>query len=117
MTPAARPVAATAARSARRWLLWLALLLAAAHCVASWHVYSHSPAQQADGPSKSGHAGPDSCVLCLAAAGIGGAPAAPAAWHVTGAKQPAPASLHDLGRGQWPAARPYAIRAPPPLVS
>lgn len=116
MTPAARPAIA-AARGVRQWVLWLALLLAAAHCVAAWHVYTHSPAQQAERASKAGHAVPDSCVLCLAAAGIGGAPAAPPAWLLTALKQPGPAPLADLGRQQPPAPRPYAIRAPPLLAS
>jgi hypothetical protein len=116
MTPVARPAIA-AARGARRWLLWLALSLAAAHCMAAWHVYSHSPAQQAERASKGAHAGADSCVLCVAAAGIGGAPAASPPWHVTAVSQPEPAPLHDLGRAQSPTARPYAIRAPPPLAA
>jgi hypothetical protein len=116
MTPAARPAIA-AARGARRWLLWLALVLAAAHCLATWHVYSHSPAQQAERPAKTGHAGPDSCVVCLAAAGIGGAPAAPPMWLLTAANQPRPAPLPALDPQQSPTLRPYAIRAPPLLVS
>jgi hypothetical protein len=117
MTPPARPAFAAAARGARRWLLWLALVIGAAHSLAAWHVYTHAPAPQAERSSKSGHAGPDACALCLAAAGIGGAPGAAPDWQPARLAQPAPASLPADERPQLAPARPYAIRAPPLLAS
>jgi len=112
----ALPALAFAARNARRWLLWLALVIGAAHSAATWHAYTHAPAEPVQ-TSRHGHAGPDSCLLCVAAAGIIGAGTMPPPWHPGAATQAAPAPLPDAGRQPWSAAQPYAIRAPPLLVS
>lgn len=113
MTPVIRPTFAAAARRTRGWLLWLALAVAAAQCFAAWHVYSHGSGVHAERAGKPGHAGPDSCVQCLAAAGIGGAPLAEPSWHI-GMPAPADPPMHaGAATGQLAPARPYAIRAPP----
>jgi hypothetical protein len=114
--PQAVPALTSAVRNARRWLLWLALVIGAAHSAATWHAYTHAPTEPVQ-MSRHGHAGPDSCLLCVAAAGITGADTTPPPWHLGTATQTAPAPLPDAGRQPWLATQPYAIRAPPLLVS
>jgi hypothetical protein len=106
------------ARGARAWLLWLALALAAAHSVATWHAYSHSPAERVQqNPSTDQHGGATWCGLCLAIAGIGGAAPGPvnAQLPVLSAHQQLP--VPAVREQQLPSRRPYAIRAPPVLHS
>ena len=104
------------ARAARTWLFWLALALAAAHSIAAWHTYTHSPAEEA-AASHDKSAGDAACALCLAVAGIGGAAPGPslATLHLSAADAPLPA----YAAPEQPATprRPYAIRAPPLLLS
>lgn len=98
-------------------MLWLALGLAAAHSVAAWHVYSHTPLSPPDRASHHAHSVPDACAVCVAVAGLGGPVGAAPAWQLPHATQPQPAPRPQLDRPQPPAPRPYAIRAPPSLLS
>lgn len=111
--PAIPAAIARAARTTRGWVLWLALALAAAHSFATWHAYTH-PAGTPDSVSrKAAHTNADTCVLCLAAAGLDGAPAAAPTWHL---EPTPPATVVAAAQPRGPqadAARPYAIRAPP----
>jgi hypothetical protein len=110
--PPTRPAFAAALRGARRWGLWLAFVLAAAHSLAAWHAYTHPASPAAERSSKS-HAAGDVCAVCVAAAAIGGAPSSPPAWHLAALAPAAPARLATPAVPQAAAPRPYAIRAPP----
>jgi hypothetical protein len=116
MWPDRCPAFAAAVRGARRWALWLAVALAAAHSVGAWHIYTHPVSPTGERSSKT-HAVPDACVVCLAVAAIGGAPPAAPAWHLATAAHPAPTPRPTTARPRPAPARPYAIRAPPPLAS
>lgn len=100
-------------RVARAWLLWLALALTAAHSIANWHAYTHSPAEAAQSSSTEKHAGSAVCGLCIAVAGIGGA--APGSLSLAVPVLDGQASLLVAHVAQHPSLphRPYAIRAPP----
>lgn len=114
MTQFARPALVA---TARRWTLWLALAIAAAQSLAAWHVYSHRPEVRTERAAKAGHVGTDTCVLCLAAAGIGGAPGPAPTWQAAPMASSGPPALPAVAPPPGAVARPYAIRAPPPLAS
>lgn len=102
------------ARATRAWLLWLALALVAAHSLAAWHPYTHSIAESVGQSSGKQHAA-DPCGLCIAVAGIGGAPTAQPMVHLHQFTQQAPLPMRPAARQQLPQLHPYAIRAPPVL--
>src|SRR4051794_32918025 len=104
-------------RVARTWLLWLALALAAAHSLATWHAYSHSPAETAQSSSVEKHAGSAICGLCIAVAGIGGASPEPPSLAVPVLDGQAPLPVPHVAQSPALPDRPYAIRAPPPTHS
>lgn len=116
MWPDHRPAFAAVLRGARRWALWLALALAAAHSIGAWHVYTHPVSPAGEGGARS-HAVTDVCVTCVAIAAIGGAPSAPAQWHVAAPAPQAPAPLFATAQPQPAPSGPYAARAPPLLAS
>jgi hypothetical protein len=115
MWPDHRPFAAVL-RGARRWALWLALALAAAHSIGAWHVYTHPVSPAGERGAKS-HAAGEACVTCVAIAAIGGAPSAPARWDVATPAPQAPAPVRASVRPQLEAVGAYAARAPPILAS
>jgi hypothetical protein len=101
-------------RAPRVWLLWLGLVLLAAHSFATWHPYSHSIAELASQAQQKDQIELADCGLCLAGvANLGGAPPM--------ASPPLPPGLapHSLPVPRLvsvqlaPARQPYAIRAPP----
>jgi hypothetical protein len=105
------------ARCSRQWLLWLALVLLAAHSVATWHPYSHSMAQSAGHADKKNPVDLADCGLCLAGtANHGGAP------PISGLPLPPQLAPHALLPTRLPsvqlapARQPYAIRAPPVIA-
>jgi len=100
-------------RAARGWLLWLALALAAAHSMATWHAYTHSPAEAAQSSSTEKHAGSAVCGLCIAVAGIGGAAPGHSSIAMPVADGQAPLPVAHVARHPSLQHRPYAIRAPP----
>ena len=100
-------------RAARPWLLWLSLALAAAHSVATWHAYTHSPAEANQASSDEKHAGTALCGACIAAAGIGGAAHANALPSLPAVSGPAPVPTLAVVDRELAQRRPYAIRAPP----
>lgn len=104
-------------RAARAWLLWLALALAVAHSMATWHPYTHSPAEAAQGSSTEKHAGSAVCGLCIAVAGIGGSAPGHSSIAMPVVEGQAPLPVAHVA--QYPSLqhRPYAIRAPPPTHS
>lgn len=114
MRPFARPAVAAAAR---RWALWLALALVAAQSLAAWHVYSHSPQPRDERATKNGQPATDTCVLCLATVGLGGAPGTAPAWKLAALPPSGPVCVPVPAAQPGPVARPYAIRAPPLLAS
>jgi hypothetical protein len=112
--PSHLPVLNRIVRTPRTWLLWLALVMLAAHSLATWHPYTHSPADQVGQAAGKHRMGLADCDLCLAgAANLGAAPPAVPMLLPPPMPQPAvqPARLALLP--QAPARRPYAIRAPP----
>jgi hypothetical protein len=116
MWPDHRPAFAAVLRGARRWALWLALALAAAHSIGAWHVYTHPVSPAGERGAKS-HAAGEACAICVAIAAIGGAPPAPAHSNIAPAAPQAPAPVRPTPRPQLAAAGPYAARAPPTLAS
>ena len=63
------------ARASRVWLLWLGLVLLAAHSLATWHPYSHSIDKAAGQSDQKYQIDLADCGLCLAGvANLGGAP-------------------------------------------
>jgi hypothetical protein len=100
-------------RAPRTWLLWLALLVAAGHSLATVHPYTHSTGELAAQASGKQHV-LSVCDVCLTAAAALGA--APPAVPVAFALPPAPSALQPLPVAavpHAPARGPYAIRAPP----
>jgi len=101
------------ARVSRTSLLWLALALWAAHSVATWHPYSHAPAQAATAGGKR-HVDLADCGLCLAGtANMGGAPPMDLAALLPQAAPDSPQPVRMAFAHPAPARQPYAIRAPP----
>ena len=105
------------ARFSRRWLLWLGLVLLAAHSLATWHPYSHSIAELAAHAGQQDQIDLADCGLCLAGvANLGGAPPtvpAPLPPRLAPHSPPAPRLVSvQLA----PARQPYAIRAPPVIA-
>jgi len=103
------------ARASRVWLLWLGLVLLAAHSLATWHPYSHSIAELAGQQDQMALA---DCGQCLAGvANLGGAPPMvqpPLLPRLAPYSPPAPRLVSvQLA----PARQPYAIRAPPVIAS
>lgn len=112
-----RSSAPASRRVVRIALLWLALVMAIAQTVALLHAYSHSPDETSSQSAGKHPGGLAHCQSCIVAASIGGAaPPGPALLLPTlGQQLPqvvAPAREHLA-----PQQRPYAIRAPPPIVS
>lgn len=102
------------ARGARAWLLWFALALAAAHSVATWHAYTHSPAERVHQDSSiEKHAGAAVCGLCVAIAGIGGAAPGPVSAQALVLTAHQQLAVPVVREQQLAPRRPYAIRAPP----
>ncbi|HXD39580.1 MAG TPA: hypothetical protein VN649_03400 [Ramlibacter sp.] len=104
-------------RAPRVWLLWLGLVMLAAHSLATWHPYSHSIAEVA------GHAGQQDqmeladCGLCLAGvANLGGAPPMLAAPLLPRLAPHSPPTPRLIPVQLAPARQPYAIRAPPVIA-
>jgi hypothetical protein len=104
-------------RFGRMALLWLALVLGAAHAIAVAHGYSHVPAE-ASSQSAGKHAGGlAQCGSCILAASVGGsAPPAPALFLGTVVRDPAPTAVIGAALFALPH-RAYAIRAPPSLLA
>jgi hypothetical protein len=99
-------------RMPRTWLLWLALLVAAGHSLATWHPYTHTPLELA-GQSGKQHA-LSACDVCLtAAAALGAAPPAVPPAIASPLAGPAIRPLPSAALPHAPVRRPYAIRAPP----
>jgi hypothetical protein len=105
------------ARAGRAWLLWLALAVVAAHSIAAWHVYSHGLADEAAQASGKKHAASDTCVICIAIAGIGGGVPAQPTWQPERFAHEAPLPVRPAVPHRAPQPRPYAIRAPPILTA
>jgi len=105
------------ARAPRAWLLWLGLVLLAAHSLATWHPYSHSIAEVAGYAGQKDQLDLADCGLCLAGvANLGGAPpmvSAPLPPRI--APQP-PVPMRLVSVQLAPARQPYAIRAPPVIA-
>jgi hypothetical protein len=100
-------------RAPRTWLLWLALLVAAGHTLATWHPYSHPVSELAAQAAGKQHA-LSACDVCLtAAAALGAAPPAMPATLALPLAQPALRPLPAVAVAHAPQRRPYAIRAPP----
>lgn len=104
-------------RFGRMALLWLALVLGAAHAIAVTHAYSHAPAE-ATSQSAGKHAGGlAQCSSCILAASIGGsAPPAPTLFLGTVVRDPAPVAATVTALFALPHLA-YAIRAPPTLLA
>lgn len=105
------------ARVSRVWLLWLGLVLLAAHSLATWHPYSHSIAEVAGHADHQDQMDLADCGLCLAGvANLGGAPPMvqpPLLPRLAPHSPPAPRLVSvQLA----PARQPYAIRAPPVIA-
>lgn len=101
------------AHATRAWLFWLALALAAAHSVAAWHAYTHGIAESIPASADKKHGASDPCGLCIAVAGIGGAPGAQPTLQLQQFEHEAPLPARAVVQQQAPQHRPYAIRAPP----
>jgi len=100
-------------RAPRTWLLWLALLIAAGHSLATWHPYSHTISELAAQAAGKQHA-LSACDVCLtAAAALGAAPPAVPPALALPMAEPALQPLPQAALPHAPLRRPYAIRAPP----
>jgi hypothetical protein len=100
------------AHAARAWLFCLALILVAAHSVATWHVYTHSIGEAAGAPADKQRVS-DPCGLCIAVAGIAGASGEPPVLRMTQFAHEQPPGLGVCVLPPAPQRAPYAIRAPP----
>ena len=103
------------ARAPRAWLLWLALVLLAAHSLATWHPYSHTAAEVAGEELDGKHQIElTDCNLCLAgAANLGSAPPMVSALLPPRLAPQAPTPMRMASVQPAPSRQPYAIRAPP----
>jgi hypothetical protein len=99
-------------RAPRTWLLWLALLVAAGHSLATWHPYTHTTSELA--AQAAGKHALSACDVCLtAAAALGAAPPMVPPALALAATEPALQPLPVAAMPHAPVRRPYAIRAPP----
>ena len=105
------------ARATRRWLLWLALVLLAAHSLAIWHPYTHRTIEAAGWVNGKYHIGLSDCDLCLAGtATVGGAPP-PTPLLLPPQATPGPMVMRPPYVQHAPVRRPYTIRAPPIITA
>jgi hypothetical protein len=106
------------ARGPRTWLLWLGLVLLAAHSLATWHPYSHGATEMAGHADAKHQIDLSDCGLCLA--GIANLGGTPPMVHAPLPPRLAPHSLLPMRMASVqsaPARQPYAIRAPPAIAS
>jgi hypothetical protein len=100
-------------RAPRTWLLWLALLVAAGHSLATWHPYTHTINELAAQSAGKQHA-LSACDVCLtAAAALGAAPPSLPPALALPIAQPALQPPAQAAVAHAPVRCPYAIRAPP----
>lgn len=104
-------------RFARLGLLWLVLVMALAQTVAIRHSYSHTTAETLAQNAGKHPGGLAHCESCIAAAAIGGAAPPCTPLLFAAAAQQLPQLIALAGPHFAPQQRPYAIRAPPAILS
>ena len=98
-------------------LLWLALLLATAQTIAVRHAYTHSPGEPSSTSQGKHTGGLAHCHSCIVAATVGGGAPPTATLTLLAVADHQLASSTRAVERCGPQNRPYAIRAPPAIVT